>query len=289
LANPHLALVLVVDDDRILTKSLQVEAIERFIELEIAANIPAAKQMLQIILPDLILLNLTFVDSDENSLTWLENLRQQHPDLPVLILTERDRLADASAMTPDERLRPRVLAARLGVSAFLQKPMSATQIFEAIFTVLSVTQAPANHVQDLKSFKVIVVDDDPAILNQLSLILSPWGLQVSPLIDSRRFWELLVKTTPDLLILDIEMPEFSGIDLCQAVRNDPQWGNLPILFLTSHQDAATIIQAFAAGGDDYIRKPILEPELMARVLNRLELRQLHRQYLMSNILQQIQG
>jgi DNA-binding response OmpR family regulator len=273
----QLPLVLVVDDDRILTDRLQAEAMGRSIEIEVAANLVAAQQTIETILPDLILLDLTFADSDENGLTWLATLKQQHPDLPVAIFTGRDRLVD------------RVLAARLGATAFLPKPMSADRIFAAISTALSATQNTKTHsLQDLKLDQIVVVDDDPAILHRLSIVLSPWGLQVTTLSDPRYFWELLIKTTPDLLILDIQMPEFSGIELCQAVRNDPHWGNLPILFLTAHQDAETIVQAFAAGGDDYIRKPILEPELIARVLHQLEPKQRHRQLSLSTILHQTQ-
>ncbi|HEY9644628.1 MAG TPA: response regulator, partial [Coleofasciculaceae cyanobacterium] len=113
---------------------------------------------------------------------------------------------------------------------------------------------------------------------------SPWGLQVTPLLDPNRFWEVLTHTSPDLLILDVEMPGFNGIELCQVVRNDPHWGNLPILFLTAHQDVETLVQAFAAGGDDYIRKPILEPELIARVLNRLEPGQIRQHQLISTFM-----
>ncbi len=127
--------------------------------------------------------------------------------------------------------------------------------------------------------KILAIDDDLAILYRLDVVLSPWGLQVIPVIDRGNFWEQLKQTTPDLLILDIEMPECSGIELCQAVRNDPHWGNLPILFITAASSPTSILQAFAAGGDDYIHKPILEPELIARVLNQLEPRQLRQQYL----------
>ncbi len=127
--------------------------------------------------------------------------------------------------------------------------------------------------------KIMAVDDDPAILYQLDVVLSPWGLQVIPVIDLGNFWAQLKQTTPDLLILDIEMPACSGIELCQAIRNDPQWGNLPILFITASPSPTTIRQAFAVGGDDYIRKPILEPELIARVLTQLLPRQLRQQYL----------
>jgi DNA-binding response OmpR family regulator len=134
--------------------------------------------------------------------------------------------------------------------------------------------------------KVMIVDDDVAILDRSSVVLSTWGLQVISLADPQHFWAQLTHTSPDLLILDIEMPEFSGIELCQAVRNHPKWGNLPILLIATSPDPETILQAFAAGGDDYIRKPILEPELIARVLNQLEPRQLRRSNLMPNILEQ---
>ncbi len=128
---------------------------------------------------------------------------------------------------------------------------------------------------------ILAIDDDLAILQQLDTILSPWGLQVIPVRDRARFWELLKETTPDLLILDLDMPEFRGIELCQTVRNDPQWDNLPILAIAASPAPTTILQTFAAGGDDFVRKPILASELIARVLNLLQPRQLRQQYLTS--------
>ena len=122
--------------------------------------------------------------------------------------------------------------------------------------------------------RVLAVDDDPAISQQVVEVMTPWGLDIKTLNDPQQFWQILTTTCPDLLILDIEMPGYSGIDLCQKIRDDQTWGNLPILFLTAHHEAEFIAQAFAAGGDDYIRKPILEAELIARVLNRLEPAQL---------------
>jgi DNA-binding response OmpR family regulator len=129
--------------------------------------------------------------------------------------------------------------------------------------------------------KILAIDDDPAILCQLELILAPWGFDVIGVSDPRNFWEQLNEQAPDLLILDIEMPESSGIELCQTVRDDPQWGDRPILFITASTSPTHLRQAFAAGGDDFIRKPILEPELIARVLARLEPRQIRQQYLRS--------
>jgi DNA-binding response OmpR family regulator len=263
--------VLVVDRDRDLTTRLKTTAgTSNALTLELAEDLAIAQQMLAHSLPDAILLDLTFADS----LAWLETLKQKHPQIPVLVFTGEDSLSD------------RVAAARSGAQVFLQKPITSDKIFQSLQEALKLAQVLAHQPLETVGAKVMIVDDDPAIAHRLSQVLSPWGLQVSSLLDPSHFWEILTATIPDLLILDIEMPIFSGIELCQVVRNDPKWGNLPILFLTAHHDAATIVRAFAVGGDDYIRKPLLEPELIARVLNRLESRQLRRKHLISTLMEQ---
>lgn len=118
--------------------------------------------------------------------------------------------------------------------------------------------------------RVLVVDDDPVFLSALHPMLEPWGIQVTELDDPTRFWEVLPVVEPDLLILDVEMPQVSGIEICEAVRADVQWQSLPVLFLTARQDQDTIQQGFMAGADDYITKPIVVAELLTRITNRLE-------------------
>jgi diguanylate cyclase (GGDEF)-like protein len=117
--------------------------------------------------------------------------------------------------------------------------------------------------------EVLVVDDDPIIALTLERMLTPWGLHVSTLTPSHLFDALEVKT-PDLIILDVEFPHMSGIELCQRIRERPHWSAVPIVFLTAHTDAATVHRVYMAGADDFVSKPIVEPELVTRILNRLE-------------------
>jgi DNA-binding response OmpR family regulator len=117
---------------------------------------------------------------------------------------------------------------------------------------------------------LLIVDDDPQMLDFLRTLLIPWGFNLTLLDNPQQFWQTLKQTTPDLLILDIEMPDINGLKLCQVVRNDPDWSELPILFLSVHKDRETIEQVFIVGGDDYVNKPIIGSELIARILNRLE-------------------
>jgi DNA-binding response OmpR family regulator len=117
---------------------------------------------------------------------------------------------------------------------------------------------------------VLVVDDDPSILEFIKQLLQPWGLQVTTLGEPSQLWDALEQIQPDLLILDVLMPGHSGITLCQEVRNHDRWYELPIVVLTSHAEAETINQVFSAGADDFVSKPIIGPELVTRIINRLE-------------------
>lgn len=200
--------------------------------------------------PDIVLLDLTGVTPLTKRLEFLEALLRQQPELPILVLTDHDDLTE------------RVQVARLGIRAYLPKPIATSAIIQ------TVTQALQNHFDSQP--RIMVVDDDPQVIAALQVILNAWGLQVIALQDPRQFWQVLTSTAPDLLVLDVEMPDFSGIDLCRVVRNDPTWGNLPIVILTVHTDAATIHQMFAAGADDYITKPVIGPELVTRILSRIE-------------------
>ena len=116
--------------------------------------------------------------------------------------------------------------------------------------------------------RILAVDDDPLFLNSLTPMLTPWGATVATLSDPAQFWQTLTTSRPDLLILDLEMPGHSGTELCEQVRNAPEWQSLPILFLTANASAAA--QVFSAGANDYALKPILGPELIARIANQLE-------------------
>lgn len=242
--------VLVVDDDVALTERLKAESAAWGLRIKIAPNVAAARAHLAMSMPDAILLDLSFPGTEEDGLMLLQELKQRSPHLPVIVFTGRDSLSD------------RLAVSRLGAKQFLHKPATCEQIFPAISRILPKTQ-------ELQA-KVLIVDDDRAVLTYLSALLTPWGVEVITLTEPQQFWQMLVTTSPNLVILDLEMPQVSGLELCQVVRQDVQWGDLPILVVTAHTDANSLSQAFAAGADDFIAKPVLGPELVTRVLSRIE-------------------
>jgi diguanylate cyclase (GGDEF)-like protein len=132
--------------------------------------------------------------------------------------------------------------------------------------------------------KVILVDDDKLTTRLVETILEPWGLQVTVFNDSQQVLDQLDVVAPDLLILDVQMPITDGIELCQLIRNNSKWSWIPIIFLTIHRDAETLQNVFAAGGDDYVSKPVVAPELVTRIFNRLERTRLMREQIETDAL-----
>ncbi|MDX2239447.1 MAG: response regulator [Leptolyngbyaceae cyanobacterium bins.302] len=243
-------LLLIVDRDRSFANQLIAEATTWGLRAEVAANLTRARDKILLEPPDIVLLDPVISTTVAESLSLLTDLNKQVPPIPVVILTEHNDLTE------------RLEIARLGGRTFLQKPVPPAQALEAVNQVL--------HQADRAKGRVLVVDDDPALLAIVRSLLEPWGLKITTLAQPQQFWETLEACSPDLLILDIEMPEIGGIELCQIVRNDAHWSSLPILFLTAHTDADTVNQVFSVGADDFVSKPIVGPELVTRIINRLE-------------------
>lgn len=248
--------LLIVDNDTELAERLVLEAKARGMQAQVACDLWKVREAMVCNQPDIVLLDLCFPDSTENGFKLLAELAAQAPLVPVLVFTAQESFTD------------RVKVARLGGRGFLHKSLSPEQVMDAIVQVLQQSSKP--------EAKLLVVDDDPQLLDFLRTLLEPWGFRLTLLDDPQQFWDMLEQSTPDLLILDVEMPNFSGIDLCQVVRNEPRWSELPVLFLSANTDAEIINRVFSAGADDYVSKPIVGSELIARVLNRLERTQILR-------------
>lgn len=255
----HPLLILIVSRDRSFIEPLEKEMPLWNYQSAVTSNAKNAATLCKNETPSLILLDLECFDSLETGLELLSSFQHYSPAIPTIVFTARNDLTE------------RLEVARRGGRLSLNRSISTSQILEAITQVMqrvSATQA-----------KILVVDDDVRVLEALTAVLQPWGLQVFTLSNPHRFWETLEAVSPELLVLDLEFPDLNGIDLCQVVRSDLRWSQLPIVILTAHSESETIAQVFAAGADDFVSKPIVEAELVARLLNRLERLKLLRQLL----------
>jgi len=112
---------------------------------------------------------------------------------------------------------------------------------------------------------IFAVDDENEVLQTVGRVLEHEQYEMTLINSSIKALQLLEKQKPDLLILDIIMPEMDGVTLCRRLRRDPRFITLPILFLTAKGNVDDIVTGLDAGADDYVVKPFELPELHARI------------------------
>jgi two-component system phosphate regulon response regulator PhoB len=117
--------------------------------------------------------------------------------------------------------------------------------------------------------KILVIDDEPDVTSLLAYHLKAQGYVVEAINDSTRSLGLAQTFVPDLVLLDVMMPDLNGIQICRLLRADPKLSRVPVFFLTAKVEEADRIQGFESGGDDYICKPFSVKELVLRVRSAL--------------------
>lgn len=114
-------------------------------------------------------------------------------------------------------------------------------------------------------FKILLVDDEPDIIEFIQYNLKKEGYQVFTAMNGRDAIKMAVKHLPDLILLDVMLPEMDGIETCEEIRSIPTLKNTTIAFLTARTEDYSQIAGFEAGGDDYITKPIKPRVLLSRI------------------------
>ena len=129
---------------------------------------------------------------------------------------------------------------------------------------------------EYNSANILIVDDVPANLMVLNDILEGIGYKVRPVPNGHLALQVAEKEKPDLVLLDIMMPEMDGFEVCKRFKDNPLLSEIPIIFISALNDTHDIVKAFHSGGVDYITKPFRAEEVTARVATHLKL---HRQNL----------
>jgi DNA-binding response OmpR family regulator len=112
---------------------------------------------------------------------------------------------------------------------------------------------------------ISVVDDEPDILELVSLHLSKAGFTVRTFPDAGRFQKSLASSLPDLVILDLMLPDADGLDVCKDLKKDNRTSHIPVMMLTARGEEIDRVLGLEIGADDYITKPFSPKELVARV------------------------
>jgi len=122
---------------------------------------------------------------------------------------------------------------------------------------------------------VLVIDDSPEVLAVVAARLRPEGYRTLVASTWELGLDLAADAQPDLILLDVEMPEMSGLDVCRRLKANPRTSSIPVIFLTAHDDVALKVHSFDLGAADYMTKPFHPAELRARVRVALRAKRVH--------------
>lgn len=129
---------------------------------------------------------------------------------------------------------------------------------------------------------ILVVDDKPDNLRLLSTMLTEQGYKVRKVISGELALKACQIMPPDLILLDINMPNMNGYMVCQKLKSSSETQDIPVIFISALDDVLDKVEAFAYGGADYITKPFEIQEVLARVKNQLTIRQLQKKLQLQN-------
>ncbi|MEO1514663.1 MAG: response regulator [Bacteroidota bacterium] len=122
--------------------------------------------------------------------------------------------------------------------------------------------------KDLKT--VLLVDDEPNILVPLEFLVRNKGYRTLTASNGRQALKVMEKVQPDLILLDVMMPEMNGFETARQIRQNPDWANIHIIFLTAKGTSEDKIQGYTSGGEVYLTKPFDNEELLNTIDETLE-------------------
>ncbi|WP_353569911.1 response regulator [Candidatus Albibeggiatoa sp. nov. BB20] len=129
---------------------------------------------------------------------------------------------------------------------------------------------------DIQNSSLLLVDDVPTNLKVLFNYLKQCGFKVRVANNGTKALEQIERLPPDLILLDVMMPDMSGFDVCRELKANTQTCDIPVIFMTAKTESVDKIQGFEAGAVDYVTKPIQQDEVLARITTHLTIRELQK-------------
>lgn len=168
-----------------------------------------------------------------------------------------EALGPKIALATEDSIHTRLAGVRVGCAAFLPLPLDGNKTVDTVDRLTGLgDESPA---------RVMIVDDDAVTAAYAEIILKKTGMIVETLTDPTMALDRAADFAPELMLIDLYMPQCSGIELAAVVRQNEQYAGIPIVFLSGEKDIDAQLCAMGEGGDDFLTKPILAHHLIAAV------------------------
>lgn len=239
-----------VEDDPYLGQELSVQ-IESFgYEVHLYSSLRKVEDAIKQGLPDLMLVDVIFAEENKNSTDVFRLMPEFNAShCPVIFMSALDDF------------QSRIQATQLGAEGFCLKPLDVPRLMSKIEDIFAKRCAPVP--------RVLIVDDDSNLAKHYQLMLQTAGMEAEVLDNPRDILSIVMSFRPELVLMDVYMPEFTGPELAGVLRQHENWDSLPIVFLSSETDLDKQISAMEHGADDFLTKPISDSQLISAVTVRI--------------------
>jgi diguanylate cyclase (GGDEF)-like protein len=202
-------------------------------------------------LPDALIVDVNLPGESCSGLDYAARLQQRlDAPLPLLVLTQQDDFAT------------QLQAVRAGALGFFAKPVDIPQLESRLERCFA--------QQHGEPYRVLIVDDDQDLASRYSLVLRGAGMLVEVLREPAQIFAHLRDFNPEVVLLDVNMPDCTGPELAQIIRCNDDWLRIPIIYLSAETDIAKQMSALIKAGDDFVTKPISDNALVATVFSRAQ-------------------
>jgi diguanylate cyclase (GGDEF)-like protein len=200
--------------------------------------------------PDAVIMDIQFPQGDREGLEVLAAIKRETGQaVPSVFLSARDDFA------------ARLIAVQAGGEAYFHKPARAIDLVAALDALTCPQPEP---------YRILVVDDEPGIASYHSIILQDAGMVTHQISDPSSVLAVLKQFRPDMVLMDMYMPQCSGLELARLIRQVPDYISLPIVYLSSETDRQKQISAMRIGAEGFLTKPVVPADLVAAVAIRAE-------------------
>lgn len=201
--------------------------------------------------PDAVVMDVHFPQSDIAGTETLRRINAAHGrELPAIVLSGQDTFAG------------RLSAYRAGCRSYFTKPARPLELAAALDDLLK--------KESSKPLRILIIDDEPEIAQYHGLILEDAGMLVQQVHDPAQVLDVLRSFAPDLVLVDVYMPQCTGQELAGIIRMVPEYLGMPIIYLSSETDKQKQFSVMLVGVEGFITKPVVPEELVSAVLLRAE-------------------
>ena len=240
-------LVYIIEQDQVLVQALSESLKQVGYRAHYIQDLITLQLAIEEKLPLAIVMNTNYLDN--TGVEFFSDIQKKLPS-PIPLF----------CIVPNAELLPRLNAVRAGSEAFFQKPVDTSYLAQVLIHRCDLTVS--------SSYRILIIDDSASLADYYALILNQAGMIARAMTNPMHLLTELEEFQPDLILMDIYMPDCTGLELAAVLRQEANYTKLPIIFLSTEEDKNKKLFAISLGGDDFLTKPISAQHLISAVRSR---------------------